>query len=155
MCGMRRLLAVSGALVALALSPAPLAASTSAAATLAPASADEPICSTGTVVDGAGVLDDARVEKAAAAFGDGIVVKVLSYRTTDGEDLYDRVRDERARCGGWGFRPGRGESLLVLAVATEDRQLASHYDGRALERFEAVREHAEVDGMGASFGNGR
>ncbi|MDI6908801.1 TPM domain-containing protein [Nocardioides sp.] len=147
---MRRLLAGSGVLVALVLGsggPAP--------AVIVVASAEEPVCSGATVVDGAGVLDDARIEQAAAAFGDGIVVKVLSYRSTDGEDLYDRVLDERERCGGWGFRPGRGESLLVLAVATEDRRLASHYDGRAQDRFETARERAEVDGMGASFGNGQ
>ncbi|MBI2245554.1 MAG: hypothetical protein HYU55_16990 [Nocardioides sp.] len=147
---MRRLLAVSGALLTLALGPAGPAP---ALTPLAPA--DEPICSGAPVFDAAGVLDDARIERAAAAFGDGIVVKVLSYRSTDGQDLYDRIRDERERCAGWGFRPGRGRSLLVLAVATEDRRLASHYDGRALDRFEAAREHAEVDGMGASFGNAR
>lgn len=113
------------------------------------------VCSRSVVSDGADVLDDARVEQAAAAFGDGVVVKVLSYPTTDGQDLYERILDERARCGGWGFRPGGGRSLLVLAVATEDRQLASHYDGRAQDRFESAREHAEVDGMGAGFGNGR
>lgn len=43
----------------------------------------------------------------------------------------------------------------MLAVATEDRRLASHYDGRALTRFDKARDHAEVDGMGASFGNAR
>ena len=149
MCGMRRVLAVSGALVALI---------TVLAVTLllpAPAGAATDVCSRSVVSDGADVLDDARIEQAAAAFGDGVVVKVLSYLTTDGQDLYERILDERARCDGWGFRPGGGRSLLVLAVATEDRQLASHYDGRAQDRFESAREHAEVDGMGAGFGNGR
>ncbi|WP_284537226.1 hypothetical protein, partial [Nocardioides sp. T2.26MG-1] len=150
---MRRLLAVSGVLAALV-----TAAITGTAATLVlptAAWAAAPACTESVVEDGADVLDDARVERAAAAFGDQVVVKVISYLTTDGQDLYDRVYEERQRCHGWGFRPGGGRSLLVLAVATQDSQLATHYDGRAQDRFEAAREHAEVDGMGASFGNGR
>ena len=145
MCGMRRLLAASGTLAALL----QLVSSPGRAA------AEDGVCSAGVVSDTAGVLDDARIVKAAEAFDDRVVVKVLSYVTTDGQDLYRRILDERARCGGWGFRPGGGRSLLVLAVATEDRRLASHYDGRALDRFEAARDHAEVDGMGPSFGNGQ
>lgn len=146
MCGMRRLLAVSGATAALL---------TALITTPVDAHAGAPACSDSVVEDGAGVLDAARVEQAATEFGDDVVVKVLTYVTTDGQDLYDRVVDERDRCHGWGFRSGGGRSLLVLAVATQDRQLATHYDGRAQDRFAAAREHAEVDGMGASFGNGR
>lgn len=141
---------ISGGLVALAALPALLLAAP------APASAtEEPVCSRAVVSDTAGVLDDARVQRAAESLGDDVVVKVLTYRTTEGTDLYDVVLDARAECGGWGFRPGQGASLLVLAVATEDRQLASHYDGRGLSRFERAREEAEVDAMGASFGNGQ
>lgn len=141
---------ISGGLLALTALPSLLLAGP------APAhAAEEPVCSRAVVSDAAGVLDDARVERAAEALGDDVVVKVLTYRTTRGTDLYDVVLDARAECGGWGFRPGRGASLLVLAVATEDRELASHYDGRGLSRFEGAREEAEVDGMGASFGNGQ
>ncbi|HYF73653.1 MAG TPA: TPM domain-containing protein, partial [Nocardioides sp.] len=147
---MRRLLAVSGVCPVLV---------TALVALAAPAPAEEPACSTSMVEDGAGVLDAARIERTAAAFGDDlgsrVVVKVISYVTTDGQDLYDRVYAERQRCHGWGYRPGGGRSLLVLAVATEDRRLATHYDGRAQGRFAAARERAEVDGMGAGFGNGR
>ncbi|WP_343909415.1 TPM domain-containing protein, partial [Nocardioides aquiterrae] len=144
---MRRLSVLSGALTALVVA--------SLLAPTAPASAAVDLCSRTVVADTAGVLDVARVERAAAGFGDDVVVKVLTYRTTDGTDLYDVVRDARSRCGGWGFRPGGDRSLLVLAVATEDRQLASHYDGAGLQRFERARDHAEVDGMGPSFANGR
>lgn len=145
MCGMRRLLALSGAL------------SVAVLGALVPASADaaDPVCADGTVVDLADVLDDAAVERAAEAFDDKVVVKVISVGTTDGQKLYDWVVDRRADCHGWGFRPGQGRSLLVLAVATEDRELGSHYDGRAQGRFEAARDHAELDGMGPSFGNAR
>ena len=113
-----------------------------------------PLCSDAVVSDAADVLDDARVERAADAFDDRVVVKVLTVDTTGGQDLYDVLLDARQQCHGWGFRASGGQSLLVLGVAVRDRQLASHYDGRALQRFEAAREHAEVDGMGAGFGNG-
>ena len=148
---MRRLSALSGALSG-ALTALVLAA---VVTPLSPATADTDVCSRSVVSDTAGVLDDARVEQAAASFGDDVVVKVLTYRTTDGTDLYDVVRDARTRCQGWGFRPGGGRSLLVLAVATEDRRLASHFDGAALDRFQAARKQAETAGMGPSFANGR
>lgn len=146
MCGMRRLLALSGALSALLVG---------LAVPSAPARAAAPICADAVVADLADVLDDAAIERAVAAFDDRVVVKVISVGTTDGQRLYDWMLDRRAECGGWGFQPGRGEALLVLAVATEDRELGTHYDGRGQGRFAAARDHAELDGMGPSFGNGR
>ncbi|GAA4698737.1 TPM domain-containing protein [Nocardioides conyzicola] len=143
---MRRYLVALGlALVASAGSLGFAASGTAAAA---------PLCSDKVVTDRADVLDDAAVERAAARFDDQVVVKVLSFRTTNGRDLYDLLLDARAQCHGWGFQADGSRSLLILGVATQDRKLGSHYDGAALETFEAARDHAEVDGMGANFGNG-
>jgi hypothetical protein len=144
---MRRYLGALGLAVTVAAGSLALAVPSQAA----PAA---PLCSQKVVSDAADVLDDGAVRAAAAAFGDQVVVKVLTFRTTNGKDLYDVLRDGRAQCHGWGFKADGSESLLVLGVAVEDRQLGSHYDGKALSRFESAREHAEVDGMGANFGNG-
>ncbi|WP_085872356.1 MULTISPECIES: hypothetical protein [unclassified Nocardioides] len=113
-----------------------------------------PLCSAKVVSDAADVLDDAAVERAAARFGDQVTVKVLTFTTAKGQDLYDVLLDARAQCHGWGFEADGSQSLLILGVAVQDRQLGSHYDGKALNKFEAARDHAEVDGMGANFGNG-
>ncbi|MCW2772356.1 MAG: hypothetical protein JWN91_682 [Nocardioides sp.] len=113
-----------------------------------------PLCSDKVVSDAADVLDDGAVERAAARFGDQVTVKVLTFTTTKGQDLYDVLLDARAQCHGWGFKADGSQSLLILGVAVQDRQLGSHYDGKALNTFEAARDHAEVDGMGANFGNG-
>ncbi|HEU5035437.1 MAG TPA: hypothetical protein VFT70_00420 [Nocardioides sp.] len=145
---MRRLLAFSGALTATVLATLLPTAATAA-------DAPDGVCSRAVVSDTAGVLDATPIERAAAALGDDVVVKVLSYRTSSGRDLYDVVLDARSECGGWGFRPGGGRSLLVLAVATQDRRLATHYDGAARARLAGARDHAEVDGMGPSFANGQ
>ena len=143
---MRRYLAALGLAVVASAGSLTFAASGQAAAA--------PLCSDEVVSDPADVLDDAAVERAAARFDDEVVVKVLTFETTGGRDLYDLLVDAREQCQGWGFDANGSESLLILGVATRDRTLGSHYDGVALETFDAARDHAEVDGMGANFGNG-
>ena len=93
---------------------------------------------------------------ARAAFDDGpVTVKVIAWRDTPGAgDLYDALVDARRQCGGWGFAGGGRRSLLVLGVSVDGRELGSHYDGRAFDRFEAARDGVELDGMGPAFGNG-
>ncbi|WP_416957393.1 hypothetical protein ACNKF0_08350 [Nocardioides sp. T5] len=123
----------------------------------APAHAAGDLCDPGVVFDGADVLDDRVVARAArAAFDDGrVTVKVIAWRDTPGAgDLYDALVDARRQCGGWGFAGGGQRSLLVLGVSVDGRELGSHYDGRAFERFEAARDGVELDGMGPAFGNG-
>lgn len=143
---MRRYLAALGLAVVASAGSLTFAASGPAAAA--------PLCSDDVVTDRADVLDDVTVERAAARFDDQVVVKVLTFKTTGGRDLYDLLLDARAQCHGWGFDANGSESLLILGVATGDRKLGSHYDGVALETFDAARDHAEIDGMGANFGNG-
>lgn len=121
----------------------------------APATAVAGVCDRGVVSDTADVLEDAVVRRAARRLGDDVVVKVITYRDTPGTgDLYAALLDARTDCAGWGFRPGHGGSLLVLAAAVDDRELGSHYDGAALQAFDEARDAAEVDAMGANFGNG-
>ena len=123
----------------------------------APAHAAGGLCDPGVVFDGADVLDDRVVARAArAAFDDGrVTVKVIAWRDTPGAgDLYDALVDARRQCGGWGFAGGGRRSLLVLGVSVDGRELGSHYDGRAFDRFEAARDGVELDGMGPAFGNG-
>ena len=126
-------------------------------ATSAPAQAGGGICGSGVVFDGADVLDDQQVARVArSAFGDEVTVKVIAWDRTPGNGtLYDALVDARSQCGGWGFTGGGGRSLLVLGVSVGGRELGSHYDGRAFARFDAARDDVEVDGMGASFGNGQ
>lgn len=123
----------------------------------APAQAGGDLCGNGVVFDDADVLDDKVIaEVARSAFDDRVTVKVIAWQQTPGTGtLYDALVDARAQCGGWGFSGGAGRSLLVLGVSVGGRELGSHYDGRAFSRFDAARDDVEVDGMGASFGNGQ
>ena len=105
----------------------------------------------------ADVLDDRVVARAArGAFDDGrVTVKVIAWRDTPGAgDLYDALLAARRQCNGWGFTGGGRQSLLVLGVSVDGRELGSHYDGRAFGRFDAARDDVELDGMGPAFGNG-
>jgi hypothetical protein len=138
------------ALVMLAL---PLAAGFAAS----PAHAAGELCDRGVVFDGADVLEDRTVARAArAAFGDEVTVKVIAWDRTPGSGtLYDALVDARRQCGGWGFTGGGGRSLLVLGVSVGGRELGTHYDGAAFDTFDAARDDVEVNGMGASFGNGQ
>ncbi len=122
-----------------------------------PAHAAGELCDGGLVYDGAGVLDDRVVAKAArAAFDDTVTVKVIAWQKTPGSgDLYDALVDARAQCGGWGFSGGAGRSLLVLGVSVGGRELGSHYDGAAFDRFDASRDDVELGDMGPAFGNGQ
>ncbi|MCP3424196.1 hypothetical protein [Nocardioides pinisoli] len=123
----------------------------------APAQAAGDLCDPAVVFDGADVLADRAVARAArAAFDDGrVTVKVIAWRDTPGSgDLYDALVDARRQCGGWGFTGGGRGSLLVLAVSVDGRELGSHYDGRAFDRFDAARDGVELDAMGPAFGNG-
>ncbi len=113
------------------------------------------VCAPGVVVDQAGVLDDRRVQRAAAGFDDRVTVKVLSFDSTPGTGtLYAALTEARVRCKGWGFTPGGRRSLLVLGVSVASRELGSHYAGAALKRFDGAREAAEADAMGPNFANG-
>ena len=126
-------------------------------ATSAPAQAGGGICGTGVVFDGADVLEDQQVAQVArSAFGDEVTVKVIAWDQTPGTgNLYDALVRARSQCGGWGFSGGGKRSLLVLGVSVGGRELGSHYDGWAFDRFDAARDDVEVDGMGPSFGNGQ
>ncbi|MBD3926281.1 hypothetical protein IEZ26_16770 [Nocardioides cavernae] len=122
-----------------------------------PAAAAGDLCDRGVVFDEADVLDDRVVARAArAAFGDGrVTVKVIAWQDTPGTgDLYDALLAARRQCNGWGFTGGGRQSLLVLGVSVDGRELGSHYDGRAFGRFDAARDDVELDGMGPAFGNG-
>ena len=119
----------------------------------ADAAPSDDVCAPGMVSDGAGVLDDAGLARAARAFPPAVVVKVISVESTRPDRIYARLTALRADCHGWGFRAGGGRSLLVLMVATSDRRLASHYDGAALAAFDAERHDAEAD-MAHAFANG-
>ncbi|GAB2859384.1 coiled-coil domain-containing protein [Nocardioides pacificus] len=144
------LLAGPAAAVTLLLAPGAVAAPATSLA--APT-----ICSPGVVSDAAGVLDAGQVRRAARELGDDVVVKVITYDRIPGSgDLYDALQDARITCGGWGFEPWGGQSLLVLgvSVAPGDRELGSHYDGAALKAFDRVNDAAEGDAMGPQFGNG-
>ena len=99
-----------------------------------PAAAAGDLCDRGVVFDGADVLDDRVVARAAReAFDDGrVTVKVIAWRDTPGTgDLYDALLAARRQCDGWGFTGGGRQSLLVLGVSVDGRELGSHYDGRA------------------------
>ena len=122
-----------------------------------PAAAAVDVCDRGVVFDEADVLDDRVVARAAReAFDDGrVTVKVIASRDTPGTgDLYDALVSARRQCNGWGFTGGGRQSLLVLGVSVDGRELGSHYDGRAFGRFDAARDDVELDGMGPAFGNG-
>lgn len=122
-----------------------------------PAAAAGDLCDRGVVFDDADVLDDRVVARAArGAFDDGrVTVKVIAWRDTPGAgDLYDALLAARRQCNGWGFTGGGRQSLLVLGVSVDGRELGSHYDGRAFGRFDAARDDVELDGMGPAFGNG-
>lgn len=122
-----------------------------------PAHAAGELCDRGVVFDGADVLEDRTVAQAArAAFGDEVTVKVIAWDRTPGSGtLYDALVDARTQCGGWGFTGGGGRSLLVLGVSVGGRELGTHYDGAAFDAFDVARDDVEVNGMGASFGNGQ
>lgn len=123
----------------------------------ATAATDGALCGTAVVSDAAGVVDDpGAIERAAEAVGDDTVVKVLTFREVPGDgDLFDAVEELRTECGGWGFDATDDDaSLLVLAVATDDRELGSLYDGARRDAFDGDRDEAE-EAMGASFADGR
>jgi hypothetical protein len=123
----------------------------------APALAAGDLCGGGVVFDGADVLDDRVVAQAArTAFDDTVTVKVIAWDQTPGSGtLYDALVDARSQCGGWGFSGGGRRSLLVLGVSVGGRELGTHYDGRAFDRFDNARDDVEVNLMGPSFGNGQ
>ena len=123
----------------------------------APALAAGDLCDGGVVFDGADVLDDRVVAQAArTAFDDTVTVKVIAWDRTPGSGtLYDALVDARSQCGGWGFSGGGRRSLLVLGVSVGGRELGTHYDGRAFDRFDNARDDVEVNFMGPSFGNGQ
>lgn len=124
---------------------------------ISPAHAAGDLCDTGVVFDGADVLDDRVVAQAArTAFDDKVTVKVIAWDQAPGNGtLYDALVDARSRCGGWGFTGGGRRSLLVLGVSVGGRELGSHYDGWAFDRFDAARDDVEINSMGSSFGNGQ
>lgn len=123
----------------------------------APAHAADGLCDRGVVHDDAGVLDDRVVARATrAAFDDRVTVKVIAWDQTPGTGtLYDALVDARSQCEGWGFPGGGRRSLLVLGVSVGGRELGSHYDGWAFDRFDTARDDVEINVMGPSFGNGQ
>ncbi|WP_206051543.1 TPM domain-containing protein [Nocardioides ferulae] len=156
-----RLLGGSGAAL---LSAGVLTLLATAPATAAPAPPAEPsrsLCATTVVHDGAGVLDDDRVQQAAErAFGralsDGMIVKVITYQRTPGRprDFPQVLARDAHSCDDWGFRDGRGGSLLVIGLSVDDTKLGSYFDGAASARFTAAEE-AVYDRMEASFRAGK
>ncbi|MCM0620419.1 TPM domain-containing protein [Nocardioides bruguierae] len=126
-------------------------------AVVAPASASGTVegvdlCSTDVVSDPAGVLDVARVQRAARPLERaGFTVKVLATRRVPGTGGLDAaVADLRATCDEWGWRRGGGRSLLVLAVATRDERVGAYFDGAATSTFDRSYE-AVVDDMAGRF----
>lgn len=122
-----------------------------------PAHAAGELCDSGVVFDDADVLDDRVVSRAARdSFDDRVTVKVIAWeQTPGGGTLYDALVDARAQCAGWGFTGGGRRSLLVLGVSTGGRELGTHYDGRAFDRFDSSRDDVELGAMGPAFGNGQ
>lgn len=122
-----------------------------------PAHAAGELCDTGVVFDGADVLDDRAVSRAArSSYDDRVTVKVIAWeQTPGGGTLYDALVDARAQCAGWGFSGGGRRSLLVLGVSTGGRELGTHYDGWAFDRFDSSRDDVETGAMGPAFGNGQ
>ena len=123
----------------------------------APAHAAGELCDSGVVFDEADVLDDRAVSRAArSSFDDRVTVKVIAWeQTPGGGTLYDALVDARTQCAGWGFAGGGRRSLLVLGVSTGGRELGTHYDGWAFDRFDASRDDVETGAMGPAFGNGQ
>lgn len=122
----------------------------------APAHAAGGLCGDGIVYDGAGVLDDKAIAQTAReAFDDAVTVKIIAWDQTPGSGkLYTALVDARRECGGWGFVGGAEQSLLILGVSVGGRELGSHYDGYAFEKFDRAHDGVEIDMMGPSFGNG-
>ena len=123
----------------------------------APAHAAGELCDSGVVFDGADVLDDRAVSRAArSSYDDRVTVKVIAWeQTPGGGTLYDALVDARTQCAGWGFAGGGRRSLLVLGVSTGGRELGTHYDGWAFDRFDSSRDDVETGAMGPAFGNGQ
>ncbi len=122
-----------------------------------PAHAAGELCDSGVVFDEADVLDDRAVSRTTrASFDDRVTVKVIAWeQTPGGGSLYDALVDARAQCAGWGFTGGGRRSLLVLGVSTGGRELGTHYDGWAFDRFDSSRDDVELGAMGPAFGNGQ
>lgn len=122
-----------------------------------PAGAAGDLCERGVVHDPADVLDDRAIARAARAAFDGrVTVKVIAWdQPPGGVKLYRALVDAREQCAGWGFAGGGRRSLLVLGVGVGSRELGSHYDGWAFDRFESSRDEVELDRMGPAFGNGQ
>lgn len=126
--------------------------------TSSPAQAAGDLCDPGVVHDPADVLDDRAIAQAArSVFGDAkVTVKVIAWeQPPGGVKLYRALVDAREQCAGWGFSGGGRRSLLVLGVGVGSRELGTHYDGWAFDRFESSRDEVEVDRMGPAFGNGQ
>lgn len=123
----------------------------------APAQAAGGLCDSGVVFDGADVLDDRAVSRAArSSYDDRVTVKVIAWeQPPGGGTLYDALVDARVQCAGWGFTGGGRRSLLVLGVSTGGRELGTHYDGWAFDRFDSSRDDVETGAMGPAFGNGQ
>ena len=84
-----------------------------------PALAAGDLCDGGVVFDGADVLDDRVVARAArTAFDDTVTVKVIAWAGPPAAAPLRRPRRRPPQCGGWGFSGGGRRSLLVLGVAS-------------------------------------